>query len=228
MLKKRKSDENNESLPKRRKLGVSLGESVELSPKKHKLDENFESSPKRLKLYECGQLSPEQQKFDDNVQSIPNRWLQCPSISSSLIAGRFLALNTPLDSKYTFQLSHDFAFNPELVFQKSHSYGKKIELWIDLTNTNRYYNKDEVERKGCKYVKLRCKGRGETPSRDTVDKFLVLCQSFISINPNSMIAVHCTHGFNRTGFVIVSYLVDVLGMSLDEALTEFSDKRYRL
>lgn len=40
----------------------------------------------------------------------------------------------------------------------------KLGMWIDLTNTSRFYDKKEVEDKDCKYVKLQCRGHGETPS----------------------------------------------------------------
>lgn len=40
----------------------------------------------------------------------------------------------------------------------------KLGMWIDLTNTSRFYDKKEVEDKDSKYVKLQCRGHGETPS----------------------------------------------------------------
>lgn len=41
---------------------------------------------------------------------------------------------------------------------------KKLGLWIDLTNTSRFYDKDEIESYGARYLKLKCRGHGETPS----------------------------------------------------------------
>lgn len=34
----------------------------------------------------------------------------------------------------------------------------KIGLWIDLTNTTRFYDKSEVEGRNIKYVKMECRG----------------------------------------------------------------------
>lgn len=34
--------------------------------------------------------------------------------------------------------------------------------------------------------------------------------------------IHCTHGFNRTGFLIVSYLVEQMDCSLEGALNQFA------
>jgi mRNA-capping enzyme len=53
------------------------------------------------------------------------------------------------------------------------SYKVKIGLWIDLCNTSRFYNRKEVEELGAKYVKLQCRGHGETPSQDQVRKNFV-------------------------------------------------------
>lgn len=70
-----------------------------------------------------------------------------------------------------------------------------IGLWIDLTNTNRFYNKKDVEEEDCKYLKLQCRGHGETPSKEQTDTFVEICHNFINRNPLAAIAVHCTHGY---------------------------------
>jgi protein-tyrosine phosphatase len=41
----------------------------------------------------------------------------------------------------------------------------------------------------------------------------------------AVIAVHCHYGFNRTGFFLVSYMVEKLGWRLQDALEEFTEKR---
>lgn len=37
-----------------------------------------------------------------------------------------------------------------------------------------------------------------------------------------IVAVHCTHGVNRTGYLICRYLIDVLGWSPDRAIEGIS------
>lgn len=100
-----------------------------------------------------------------------------------------------------------------------------IGLWIDLTNTTRFYNKRNIEEEGCKYFKLQCRGHGETPSVEQTNTFIGVCHSFISQHPLESIAVHCTHGFNRTGYMIVSYLVERMDYAIETALQEFSIAR---
>lgn len=66
-------------------------------------------------------------------------------------------------------------------------YQVKIGLWIDLTNTTRFYDNGEVESNGCRHVKLCCKGHGETPTKNAVATFNQICSTFISRFPTEII-----------------------------------------
>ena len=44
-----------------------------------------------------------------------------------------------------------------------------------------------------------CRGRGQTPEEATVNYFMWEAMRFNEAHPDFLIAVHCTHGFNRTG-----------------------------
>lgn len=102
---------------------------------------------------------------------------------------------------------------------------KKIGLWIDLTNTSRFYDKAAIEKKKCTYVKLQCRGHGECPSVDQTRSFIEIVDDFASQKPLEFIGVHCTHGFNRTGFLIASYLVEKHDCSVDAAIQTFAKAR---
>ncbi|KAJ9574878.1 hypothetical protein L9F63_007941, partial [Diploptera punctata] len=156
---------------------------------------------------------------------IPARWLHCPRKSAGLVVNKFLAFKTPLSSQYDDQVPEECRFEPGMVFASMKSYRIKLGLWIDLTNTSRFYNKKDIEAQGCKYVKLKCRGHGETPSADMTKAFTEICDRFISQHPLEIIAVHCTHGFNRTGFLIVSYLVTKMDWSVDAAVRHFASVR---
>ncbi|CAL4067552.1 unnamed protein product, partial [Meganyctiphanes norvegica] len=101
----------------------------------------------------------------------------------------------------------------------------KIGLWIDLTKTDRFYDRQDVESKGTKYVKLSCAGHGECPTQEQTSTFINICDRFIKMNPLEIIAVHCTHGFNRTGFLISSYLIEKQDWGVDMALAAFKKER---
>lgn len=98
-------------------------------------------------------------------------------------------------------------------------------MWIDLTFTSRFYNKRQIEEHDCAYIKLQCRGHGETPNSEQTSMFIQIVHRFIINNPLASIGVHCTHGFNRTGFLIVSYLVEMGDCSLEIALDMFAKAR---
>lgn len=98
-------------------------------------------------------------------------------------------------------------------------------MWIDLTNTSRFYDKNDVREHNCEYVKLQCRGFGETPSFDQTSSFNEIVDNFINTNPTDIVGVHCTHGFNRTGFLIVSYMVEKTDCSVEAALQSFASAR---
>ncbi|BES88741.1 mRNA capping enzyme [Nesidiocoris tenuis] len=158
---------------------------------------------------------------------VPERWLPCPRKAVNLVEGKFLAFKTPLSSLFDSQVPASARFTPAMLIASTKTYKWRIGLWIDLTNTTRFYDPVEVKHgygteKEVAYVKIQCKGRGETPSEEQTNVFISLCKRFISQHPLEIIGVHCTHGFNRTGFLIVSYLVKELDYSIDAALREFA------
>ncbi|KAL0274459.1 UNVERIFIED_CONTAM: hypothetical protein PYX00_006876 [Menopon gallinae] len=152
---------------------------------------------------------------------IPSRWLKCPPKSFELLTNKFLIFKTPLSRVYDSQVKDDI-FQVQLVFQSMKNRRAKLGLWIDLTNTTRYYDKTEVEQNDCRYVKLQCEGRRGTPSAAQTKSFITLCHNFIRQYPLEIIGVHCTHGFNRSGFLVVSYLVEMLDWELGAAIAEFA------
>ena len=77
----------------------------------------------------------------------------------------------------------------------------------------------------CRYMKLQCRGHGETPSHDQVKAFIQICTNFTQQHPLDIIAVHCTHGFNRTGFLISSYLIETEDWSPEAAVSAFTKAR---
>ncbi|XP_076169407.1 mRNA-capping enzyme-like [Ptiloglossa arizonensis] len=160
-----------------------------------------------------------------NKGSIPPRWLQCPRKAIKLIQNKFLAFKTPLSSAFDSQVPEECRFTLDMLFGSLKCQKLKLGLWIDLTNTTRFYDKKSLEAYGCKYLKLQCRGHGETPTEEQIRTFVQVCKNFISYNPLEIIGVHCTHGFNRSGFFIISYLVENDGTSVDAGLVEFANAR---
>lgn len=70
-----------------------------------------------------------------------------------------------------------------------------------------------------------CRGHGETPSPEQTRAFIEIVDNFVREKPLDFAGVHCTHGFNRTGFLIVSYMVERMECSVDAAILAFRDAR---
>ncbi|PNX81342.1 mRNA-capping enzyme, partial [Trifolium pratense] len=102
-----------------------------------------------------------------------------------------------------------------------------LGLVIDLTNTTRYYQLSDWKKEGIGHVKIRCKGRDSVPDDESVEKFCNEVLDFCSRRPNTKkyILVHCTHGHNRTGYMIVSFLVRTESISVTEAINKFAQAR---
>ena len=97
---------------------------------------------------------------------------------------------------------------------------------MDLTNSNKYYNgARDFAARGVEYLKIREPGHSEVPKRESVTRFCQAVSAFLRSNPQRYVAVHCTHGLNRTGFMIVSLLVDAMGYNLEAAVAAFAIAR---
>ncbi|XP_059587893.1 mRNA-capping enzyme isoform X2 [Alligator mississippiensis] len=101
----------------------------------------------------------------------------------------------------------------------------KMGLLVDLTNTTRFYDRNDIEKEGIKYIKLQCKGHEECPTPENTKTFIRVCEHFSEKNPSELIGVHCTHGFNRTGFLICAFLVEKLDWSIEAAVATFAQAR---
>ncbi|BFZ11350.1 hypothetical protein BsWGS_14390 [Bradybaena similaris] len=163
---------------------------------------------------------------DGGTVQIPPRWLHCPR-KGQLINEKFLPFKTPLDSKYDGEVPEESRFNIEMLFAAAKTMRKTIGMVVNLCNTDRFYDKKQVEAKepGCSIIQLKCKGRSETPTVEQTEAFVDLCDTFIRKKPLEIIGVHCTHGFNRTGFLIVAYLVEKLSWSVEAAVRKFAEAR---
>ncbi|XP_007903271.1 mRNA-capping enzyme isoform X2 [Callorhinchus milii] len=130
-----------------------------------------------------------------------------------------------LGARYDDQVPEENRFHPSMLSNYLKSLKVNMGLLVDLTNTSRFYDRAEIEKEGIKYVKLQCKGHGECPSKEVTNMFIRLCEHFISQHPLELIGVHCTHGFNRTGFLICAYLVEKMDWSVEAAVASFAQAR---
>uniref|UniRef100_A0A914BXE9 mRNA-capping enzyme n=1 Tax=Acrobeloides nanus TaxID=290746 RepID=A0A914BXE9_9BILA len=154
----------------------------------------------------------------------PARWLHCPKMGR-VVGRHFLPFKTPLCGLYDGTMEKKFQFHPVEVFNHDLAgteKGAKVGLWLDLTNTSRYYPRDDVEKHNCTYKKLALAGHKQTPSEEEVQEFVRIVKAYFEKEPNGVVGIHCTHGFNRTGFLIVAYLCLEEDWALEAAVREFA------
>nr|XP_009678555.1 PREDICTED: RNA/RNP complex-1-interacting phosphatase [Struthio camelus australis] len=67
----------------------------------------------------------------------------------------------------------------------------------------------------------------EIPNNQTVFQFNCVVKNFLRDNKDNdkLIGVHCTHGLNRTGYLVCRYLIDVDGMEPNTAIELFNRAR---
>ncbi|XP_038681823.1 mRNA-capping enzyme-like isoform X3 [Tripterygium wilfordii] len=159
-----------------------------------------------------------------NENTLPHGWLHCPPHGHEI--GCIIPSKVPLSESFDKYISGE-RYSPKHVIHKHRLLGKELGLVIDLTNTNRYYPVSAWSKEGIRHVKIRCKGRDSVPDDASVDNFVSEVLRFCSekTHPKKYVLVHCTHGHNRTGYMIVHFLKRTESISVTEAIDKFAMAR---
>ncbi|EER43094.1 dual specificity phosphatase [Histoplasma capsulatum H143] len=107
----------------------------------------------------------------------------------------------------------------------------RIYAVIDISHESPVYDPTQLEKSGIQYHKLPTVSK-IPPTIDEVRDFVSLVvrlEEEISAISNALpdgalrpvFGVHCHYGFNRTGFFVVSYLIEKKGFSVQGAIDEF-------
>ncbi|PLB46758.1 dual specificity phosphatase catalytic domain protein [Aspergillus steynii IBT 23096] len=127
----------------------------------------------------------------------------------------------------------DEEHNPVLFSEKHRD---RIYAVVDISYENPVYNPASLEKGGIHYHKHPTVSK-IPPSTDETRDFIALVdrlqneitekleKSEDNQPPRPMIGVHCHYGFNRTGFLIVCYLIERCGFSVQGAIDEFESRR---
>ncbi|KAJ7977428.1 mRNA-capping enzyme [Quillaja saponaria] len=160
--------------------------------------------------------------YDRNM--LPPGWLDCPAYGQEI--GCIIPSKVPLGESFSNYIISE-RYSPKQAIHQQRLLGRELGLVIDLTNTTRYYPISDWTKEGIGYVKIRCKGRDSVPDNEAVDQFFNEVLQFRSqrTQPKKYILVHCTHGHNRTGYMIVHFLIRTESISVTEAIKKFSTAR---
>ncbi|XP_044000599.1 RNA/RNP complex-1-interacting phosphatase-like [Gambusia affinis] len=158
-------------------------------------------------------------------KDIPDRWQNYTAVGKRLKGTRFIAFKVPLKQALIRTLPPSEVFGPWELLDALKEDNHELGLIIDLTYTTRYYNLQDLPQ-SLLCVKIFTAGH-EVPSDQTILSFKRTVHRFLRDNQDNdkLIGVHCTHGLNRTGYLICRYLIDVEGMDPAQAVQLFNSSR---
>ncbi|XP_027487703.1 RNA/RNP complex-1-interacting phosphatase-like isoform X1 [Corapipo altera] len=149
---------------------------------------------------------------------VPERWTDYIPLGRRMPGTRFIAFKVPLKKSFDRNLLPEERFSPRDLIRKVRERKEELGLIIDLTYTRRYYGPEELPATLC-YSKILTMGH-EIPNKQTIFQFKCVVKQFLNDNKDNdkLIGVHCTHGLNRTGYLVCRYLIDVEGMEPNTAI----------
>ncbi|KAH7347026.1 hypothetical protein BKA66DRAFT_432984 [Pyrenochaeta sp. MPI-SDFR-AT-0127] len=100
----------------------------------------------------------------------------------------------------------------------------KLCAVIDISHDSPVYDPKGLEDGGIPYHKFPTVSK-QPPQADEVKVFIDLVDKIRSERKPGLIGVHCHYGFNRTGFFLVSYLIERLNYKVEDAVNLFQEKR---
>lgn len=127
----------------------------------------------------------------------------------------------------------DEEHNPVLFAQEYHD---RIHAVIDISHESPVYNPAQMERGGIRYCKQPTVSK-IPPTPDETRDFIALVDRLEDeidakmekredkTLPRLLVGVHCHYGYNRTGFLIVCYLIERRGFGVQDAIDEFNARR---
>lgn len=157
-------------------------------------------------------------------RAIPDRWLNYSPIGKQIKGTRFIPFKVPLSEDVNGRVKNvETRLDINTLLREIPNLG----LVIDLTQTTRYYDPSIFTKKGIQHIKLMIHGGGRIPDKKNVDVFARHVDQFLSndINKDKLIGVHCTHGVNRTGYLICQHMVRQHNIAPETAIDYFESAR---
>lgn len=191
--------------------------------KREQQDEGSRQHPQQIR----NEYAPPIKVGRGRIKEAPQGWLDCPAFGEPI--DRIIPSKVPLDETFNESVPPGKRYSSKQVINKQRKAGREIGLVIDLTNTSRYYSSAEWTNQGTKYVKIPCRGRDAVPDNESINAFVYEVMTFLERQKQSRtpkyVLVHCTHGHNRTGFMIIHYLMRTHISWVAEAINIFAQRR---
>ncbi|KAM3182878.1 hypothetical protein ACTXT7_011458 [Hymenolepis weldensis] len=153
----------------------------------------------------------------------PPRWLDYAPLGLPIHGTPLLPVKLPIPKEKSQNIPRNCWFTDNDLLNYCLDQNRPLNAIIDLTFTN-YYDPKLFTLRDVQHKKIFTEGN-VIPSESTVNQFIEHVKSLVEQSPEGLIAIHCTHGINRTGYLICRYLIDILGWSPGRALSEFTKAR---
>lgn len=140
------------------------------------------------------------------------QWVGCTRVGKRIPGTRIVPVKCPFegalaDKAYSSGLLKDTDwFGKSDLLKVCKKQGTPIGFILDLSNTTKYFPGWSPGESGIEYHKKRIPGR-TVPERAIMEQCCNMIDEFLQRNPDKHAAIHCTHGLNRTGFLIAYYLM---------------------
>ncbi|KAI6189507.1 RNA/RNP complex-1-interacting phosphatase [Aphelenchoides bicaudatus] len=160
-------------------------------------------------------------------RKLPKEWAKYEAIGNIVAKTRLFAFKTPLRHELVRRYLPEARFTVPDLYRELLFRNMPLGLVINATNTERYYDSREISDLSIEYQKLPASGRSFVECENLVKSFIKTVDEFLERNNdnNLLIGVHCTDGVNRAGYLICRYMIDRLGMSINDALNAFETSR---
>jgi len=140
------------------------------------------------------------------------QWCQCSRVGCNVPGTPIVPCKTPFEGPLAdrayeagLMLDEDW-FGKEDLLSHCSKQGTPVGFVVDLVNTDKYYAGFSEAVDGVEYQKVRIAGR-TVPEWSLVEEVFDAIDHFVARRPGEFVAVHCTHGVNRTGFLVCAYLM---------------------
>ncbi len=109
--------------------------------------------------------------------------------------------------------------------EEQRALGRTVGLIVDLSNHDCLYEDDLTREYPMLHYEHFFFVAKQYPERAGCQKVNACITSYLEANPEHYVAIHCSYGFNRTGFICAAYLVEELRFTAVEALAAFAASR---
>ena len=156
---------------------------------------------------------------------VPDGWEKYSRYGSRIPNTPFVAFKVPLSEnlqgrynrEYLPRATTDQALEHRWTLDTLGKTFPDLGLVIDLTATDRYYNPRSMK---ARHVKIKTQGH-VVPDQNVIKLFFDEVDKALDLDEDTLIGVHCTHGINRTGYLICRYLIEKLNWDPEKAIREF-------